>query len=1207
MQKRETPLVEKGMRESKKRPRRGFLQSLNTASAQLLRAARSEGELYESFRVEVGRLGYFGILALQNQDQGEFIVSASAAPYSDSNRETANKQKLDDILLASLDVFLRESLDAKKTLYLPPRLLKKNGLDKIKSSTTTEDELPSANAWILCPIHTGGQTTGVLGLSGSGFEQRDVPAVELFSDHVAVALDNACLIQQSRQMEDALRRRAEELAVLHDISLDITVSLDLPELLETILQKAVCLLKAFGGLLFLNDTEKGETVCVVSDPNNGGFRGKSIKFGEGAAGTVAKTGEALIIDDYAAWENQSGIAPSFTGKMAVLTVPMVAKGQVLGVLQVVDDGGVRSFSHSDSELLTLFADQAAIAIENARLLEGERHQRDQAESLREVARVVSGSLDLSEVIDRILEQLARVLVFDSTSVFLLDEQGKPAVVAGIGYQEGFNGISGEKLKNSPLLERMASDLKPVLIGDIQLVSDWVWAPASQGARSFLAVPIVVRQQMIGALMADRSHPNFYTENDLHTAQAVAQHMAVAIENARLFEQAAVERRHLKLLYDIGQELATSLDPDTILFRALALTCQALGGMVGEGFLYIQKQQCLSWRAIYGLGEAAQVNLFQQNDLSQDQGLSGWVAKTCQAVIVPDLKEDPHWLPVEGLDSEAVSAISAPIVEESRLLGVLSILHSQSGAFNQDHLELLKAICQQVSLALSNAQRYQQVQNLVDRLAVEQYRLESLVERLPVGVLLLDHEYRLLVSNPLARDILDALGVNGSREALTKIGDVPVEEVVAHQHDPLPYEIFLKGSSNRIFEVQACALAGETPQWVLTLREVTRERENQKRIQMQERLATVGQMAAGIAHDFNNIMAAILVYADLLVMDTTMSSGSRDRLKVIQEQVNRASSLIRQILDFSRRSIMEQISFDLLPFLKELQKLLRRLLPENIHLELVSSEGSYLVRADPTRLQQVFMNLALNARDAMPDGGKLLFEVDHLSFDPQDQPPLPDLPPGNWISITASDTGIGISADIMPHIFEPFFTTKPVGEGTGLGLAQVYGIIKQHNGFIDVESEPGKGAIFTIYLPALAEIDKDDTQEEVPSHLDGEGAAVLLVEDDNATREALQQLLTSQNFWVLPAVNGVEAFKIYNQAGHHISLVISDVVMPEMGGMSLYRSLQRQNSQLKMLFITGHPVELESEAILEKGKIHWLQKPFSVQEFTRSVQILLGSS
>jgi GAF domain-containing protein len=1204
LQKKENLLIEKSRREHKKRPRRGFLQSLNSASAQLLRAARSEDALYLAFNNEIGKLGFFGILSLLDESRGELFSCAAAVPLPEQGEGAElDVQPLEGTFFPHLQDYLQETVQTAAPVYIPIRPVTKNGARQglEKRGKRSSPSIP----WILCPLRINGSQTGVLGLAGLGFEQRDIPAVEIFTDHIAVAIENARLIQHSRQMEDALRRRAEELSVLHDISLDITVSLDLPELLETILQKAIALLKSNGGMLYLNDTERGETICVVSDPENASFRGKSLMFGEGAAGTVAHTGEALIIDDYNEWENQVENTPVIPGKSAVLTVPMIAKGQVLGVLQVIDDGGERRFSWSDKELLILFADQAAIAIENARLLEGERHQRDQAESLREVARVVSGSLDISDVIERILEQLARVLTFDTTSVLLLDEKGKPGVVAGIGYQESGGRKTADSLPGSDILAKMAEDLQPLRIGDVNLLPDWT--PANEGTRSFLAAPIVVRQQMIGALMVDRRHPNFYTENDLHTAQALAQHMAVAIENARLFEQAAVESRHLKLLYDIGQELATSLDPDAILYQALSLTCQALGGLVGEGFLYIQEKQRLSWRAIFGLGEEAQQNLVTQGDLPDDQGLSGWVARTRQAVIVNNLDENPYWLPIQDLDADAVSAICAPIFEENRLLGVLSILHRQEGAFAEKHLELLKAICQQVGLALSNAQRYQQVQNLVDRLAAEQYRLESLVETLPVGVFLLDREFRMLVSNPLARDILIAFGSDGFTDRLLQLGDVPLEDVIAHECGPLPYEITLPGTPNRIFEAQACPLSGENPQWVLTLREVTRERENQKRIQMQERLATVGQLAAGIAHDFNNIMAAILVYADLLVMDSSLSSSSRERAKIIQEQVNRASSLIRQILDFSRRSIMEQISFDLLPFLKELDKLLKRLLPENIQLKLVSSDKSYLVKADPARLQQVFMNLALNARDAMPDGGSLTFELSTLKLKPNVQPPLPEMLPGDWVSISAADTGTGMGMDVLPHIFEPFFTTKSVGEGTGLGLAQVYGIIQQHKGFIDVNSQPGMGTVFTIYLPALTHLPLEEEHEESLSGFDGDGVAVLLVEDDHATREALHQLLAAQNFWVLPAANGLEAFKIYNHAGHHISLVISDVVMPEMGGMSLYRSLQRQNPQLKMLFITGHPVELETEAILEKGKIHWLQKPFSVQEFNRSVQTLLAGS
>ncbi|RPI28813.1 MAG: response regulator, partial [Chloroflexota bacterium] len=283
------------------------------------------------------------------------------------------------------------------------------------------------------------------------------------------------------------------------------------------------------------------------------------------------------------------------------------------------------------------------------------------------------------------------------------------------------------------------------------------------------------------------------------------------------------------------------------------------------------------------------------------------------------------------------------------------------------------------------------------------------------------------------------------------------------------------------------------------------------------------------------------------------------------------------------------------------RLLQRVLPENIHIELKYDAGIYMVNADPTRLQQVFMNLALNARDAMPDGGDLIFELGWLALNPDDRPPIPELTPGKWITLAVTDTGDGISPEVLPHVFEPFFTTKPVGQGTGLGLAQVYGIIKQHNGLIDVCSQLGQGTTFSIYLPALPGSTLEDDQAESSAQFDGAGLTILLVEDDQSTREAIQALLCSQNYRVLTASNGAEAYEIYIRAAGSISLVVSDVVMPEMGGVALYRSLQERWPQVKMLFITGHPMETSSHAMMEKTNIRWLQKPFSVVEFNRSVQ------
>jgi len=285
-------------------------------------------------------------------------------------------------------------------------------------------------------------------------------------------------------------------------------------------------------------------------------------------------------------------------------------------------------------------------------------------------------------------------------------------------------------------------------------------------------------------------------------------------------------------------------------------------------------------------------------------------------------------------------------------------------------------------------------------------------------------------------------------------------------------------------------------------------------------------------------------------------------------------------------------------------MLGRVLPETISLELTYQPGQYWVNADPTRLQQVFMNLALNARDAMPDGGLIQFQLTRYKLADEQNAPIPGMTGDDWIQVQISDTGIGISLEAMQHIFEPFFTTKPVGQGTGLGLAQVYGIIRHHDGYIDVDSQTGKGTTFTIYLPALQNPPTEPLFLETITELTGQGETVMVVEDDEITREAICALLQANEFEVITATNGLHALEKYQQEESRIALIISDVVMPVMGGVELYKRLQENLSDVRMLFITGHPLEGKYQELLEKGNVHWLQKPFSVQAFNETIWALI---
>ncbi len=419
---------------------------------------------------------------------------------------------------------------------------------------------------------------------------------------------------------------------------------------------------------------------------------------------------------------------------------------------------------------------------------------------------------------------------------------------------------------------------------------------------------------------------------------------------------------------------------------------------------------------------------------------------------------------------------------------------------------------------------------------------------------------------------------------------------------LDEDALLEGLANTIAQVIQTARAEES------LRESNRHLEDtlaqlvaaQGQILQQERLAAVGQLAAGIAHDFNNILTSILGFAELLRMSPDTLEPARLDLGRIVAQSQRAARLVRQILDFSRKSIRRPQQLDLVLFFEETFHFLKRTIPENIYLNLEAEPDECLVDADSTQFQQVLTNLAVNARDAMPEGGTLSLRLSCFNLKPGESPPYPELSPGEWVLFSVSDTGTGIPAEVLPHIFEPFFTTKEVGQGTGLGLAQVYGIIRQHEGYIDVASQAGQGTTFTIYLPAMVAKEKTATAEITTDIPRGHGETVLLVEDEPTVLATGQAMLEYLGYRVLTAVNGQEALAVYAKYKTEIALVITDMVMPELDGAALFQALQIQNPEIKVLLTTGYPLGEEALKVMVQGREEWLQKPLTMAQLAQVV-------
>ena len=393
-------------------------------------------------------------------------------------------------------------------------------------------------------------------------------------------------------------------------------------------------------------------------------------------------------------------------------------------------------------------------------------------------------------------------------------------------------------------------------------------------------------------------------------------------------------------------------------------------------------------------------------------------------------------------------------------------------------------------------------------------------------------------------------------------------------------------------------AGEITHYVALKMDVTRDREIQTQIQRQERLAAIGQLAAGIAHDFNNIMAVIVLYSQITARSPHLSDRERERLRTIHQQADHAAHMIRQILDFSRQGIIKRQPLDLVPILKEHTKLLQRTLPENIDVRLSCEAGECFVLADPTRIQQTVMNLAVNARDAMPTGGALHIKLKGAYFT-SDDVPLAKMERGNWVCLSVTDTGTGIPTDDIPHLFEPFFTTKPPGKGTGLGLPQVYGIVSEHGGYITVDSQVGTGTTFTIYLPELTVSNSQPDVAELADLPHGSLETVLVVEDNPTVRAALVEVLQQLNYRTQEAADGEAALALLATT-QDVDVILTDLVMPKMGGTELVRALHAQGDKTPIVVITGHPLDNDIEALHALGIDSWLTKPPTPEELSKAV-------
>jgi len=399
---------------------------------------------------------------------------------------------------------------------------------------------------------------------------------------------------------------------------------------------------------------------------------------------------------------------------------------------------------------------------------------------------------------------------------------------------------------------------------------------------------------------------------------------------------------------------------------------------------------------------------------------------------------------------------------------------------------------------------------------------------------------------------------------------------------------------------------DVPHVLVLTTDVTERRQLEDQLRQAGKMEAVGQLAGGVAHDFNNILTAILGYADLLAEGLPAADQRREDLEEIRKAAQRAAALTRQLLAFSRKQVLELRSLDVNLLVDNMDKMLRPLLGENIQLRAVPAPKLHAVRADPNQIEQVILNLAVNARDAMPKGGKLTIETANVDLDEHYAARHATVVPGPHVLLAVSDTGTGMDAATQARIFEPFFTTKDPGRGTGLGLATVYGIVKQSGGSIWVYSEPGVGTAFKIYLPRCDEPEAKRETPPVPLAVARTGSeAVLLVEDEAEVRRLVERLLRMQGYAVTAAASPAEAIAAARAAGK-IDLLVTDVIMPGMNGREMARLLAAERPRMRVLYMSGYTdAAIAQQGILPPGTA-FLSKPFTPDVLARKVREVLDA-
>ncbi len=593
-------------------------------------------------------------------------------------------------------------------------------------------------------------------------------------------------------------------------------------------------------------------------------------------------------------------------------------------------------------------------------------------------------------------------------------------------------------------------------------------------------------------------------------------------------------------------------------------------------------------------------------------------------VCNDIATDPKSLSWReaALERDYHAMASLPLKQAGQVIGTFNLYAAEKDFFDAAELRLLDELASDISFALEVGRQARERQAAVEELRWKTAFFEAQVESSMDAILVVDNQDKRILQNGRMNEVWSI----PPEIAESEDSAVRIAFITRQTTEPERYTekvAYLRANPDRVsrdeielvngtilerFSSPVRDKAGRNYGRIWTFRDITEQRQLEEQFRQSQKMEAIGQLAGGVAHDFNNILAAIMMQADLGSLAPHLPKLARDMFKDIKGATERAANLTRQLLAFSNRQVIQTRQLDLNEIVSSLTKMLQRILGEDVRLELKLHPQPLLTRADAGMLDQVLLNLVVNARDAMPGGGSLCIETGETTFNEKEAAAISsNMQPGRHVSLTVSDSGSGISAENRTRIFEPFFTTKAPGKGTGLGLATVFGIVKQHAGAITLESEEGQGATFRIFLRADDEAPTSPAAKKVETQLSGGAETILLVEDESNVRMLTRIILERVGYTVLEAENGPAALEMWEQSGAGVHLLLTDIVMPgNLSGRELAAQLQALRPALKVIFTSGYSAEIAGRELELLDGQNFIQKPCAPGPLLAAIRRCLDS-